>query len=120
MIILSSKLLAEETLWPYLSFRRGITVNRLSALEAFARVVEAGSFSGAAKLLRIGQPAVSKAIAQLEERTGTTLLRRSTHGLSPTEAGEHFYIHAKRAIEETDQADVTARGAGTTLSGRLR
>jgi DNA-binding transcriptional LysR family regulator len=95
-------------------------VNRLSALEAFVRVVDAGSFSGAAKLLRIGQPAVSKAIAQLEERTGVRLLRRSTHGLSPTKAGEHFYIHAKRAIEESDLADVAARGAGAALSGQLR
>jgi DNA-binding transcriptional LysR family regulator len=115
-----SKALEEASIRQYMSFRKGMTMNRLSALEAFVRVVDMGSFSGAAKLLRIGQPAVSKAIAQLEERTGVTLLRRSTHGLSPTEAGEHFYIHAKRAIEESDQADVAARGTGAALSGRLR
>jgi len=46
-----------------------------------------GSFSGAAKQLRLGQLAVSKTIAQLEERLGVRLLLRSTHGLTPTEAG---------------------------------
>jgi hypothetical protein len=39
-------------------------VNRLAAMEAFIRVVDTGSFSGAARLLRVGQPAVSKAIAR--------------------------------------------------------
>jgi DNA-binding transcriptional LysR family regulator len=43
-------------------------MDRLAAMDAFVRVVDAGSFSGAAKQLRIGQPAVSKAIVQLEER----------------------------------------------------
>src|SRR5258707_9148788 len=92
----------------------------MAAMEAFVRVVEAGSFSGAAKQLRIGQPAVSKTIAQLEERLGARLLLRSTHGLTPTEAGRNFYERAKRAIEEADEAELAARGAATTLSGRLR
>jgi DNA-binding transcriptional LysR family regulator len=95
-------------------------MNRLSAMEAFVRVIESGSFSGAARQLRIGQPAVSKAIAQLEERLGVRLLLRTTHGLRPTEAGQNFYEHAKRAIEEAEEADLAARGAGAALSGRLR
>lgn len=95
-------------------------MDRLAAMEAFVRVVDAGSFSGAARLLRIGQPAVSKTIAQLEERLGVRLLLRSTHGLTPTEAGRGFYERARRAIEEADEAEHAARGAGATLSGRLR
>jgi DNA-binding transcriptional LysR family regulator len=47
-------------------------------------------------------------------------LVRSTHGLTPTEAGRNFYERAKRSIEETDEADPAARGAGGTLAGRLR
>jgi DNA-binding transcriptional LysR family regulator len=74
----------------------------------------------AAKQLRLGQPAVSKTIAQLEERLGVRLLLRSTHGLKPTEAGRNVYERARRAIEEADEAEVAARGAGATLSGRLR
>src|SRR5277367_5771274 len=89
-------------------------------MEAFIRVVDAGSFSGAAKQLRVGQPAVSKTIAQLEDRLGVRLLLRSTHGLASTEAGRNFYEHAKRSIEEAEEADHAARGAGATLSGRLR
>jgi DNA-binding transcriptional LysR family regulator len=56
-------------------------------MEAFARVVDSGSFSSAAKQLRLGQPAISKTIAQLEDRLGARLLLRSTHRLTPTEAG---------------------------------
>lgn len=89
-------------------------------METFVRVVDTGSFSAAARQLRVGQPAISKAIAQLEDRLGVRLLLRSTHGLTPTEAGQNFYEHAKRSIEEADQADMAARGAGAALSGRLR
>lgn len=92
----------------------------MAAMEAFVRVVEAGSFSRAAKQLRLGQPAVSKAIAQLEARLGVRLLLRSTHGLTPTEAGRGFYARAKQVIAEADEAERAARGAGAALSGRLR
>jgi DNA-binding transcriptional LysR family regulator len=97
-----------------------MTMDRLSAMETFVRVIEAGSFSGAATQLRIGQPAVSKTIAQLEDRLGVRLLLRSTHGLTPTEAGRQFYERAKRSIEEVEEAELAARGAAMTLSGRLR
>jgi DNA-binding transcriptional LysR family regulator len=93
---------------------------RLAAMEAFVRVVDAGSFSAAARQLRIGQPAVSKAIAQLEDRLGVRLLLRYSRGLATTEAGQNFYERAKRAIEEADEADLAARGTGAGLSGRLR
>ncbi|RDS81808.1 LysR family transcriptional regulator [Dyella psychrodurans] len=95
-------------------------MNRLSAMEAFVLVVDAGSFSAAARQLRIGQPAVSKAIAQLEVDLGVPLLVRTTHGLTPTESGLNFYEHAKRAIESAEDAVLAARGAGASLSGRLR
>jgi DNA-binding transcriptional LysR family regulator len=95
-------------------------MDRFGSMMAFVRVVETGSFSGAARLLRRGQPAVSKSVAQLERRLGVKLLTRSTHGLSPTEAGQRFYERAKRALDEADQADLIARGAGNGLTGRLR
>jgi DNA-binding transcriptional LysR family regulator len=95
-------------------------MDRLTAMETFVRVIEAGSFSVAARQLRIGQPAVSKMIAQLEDRLGVRLLLRSTHGLMPTEAGRNFYERAKRAIEEAEEAESAARGAASALSGRLR
>jgi DNA-binding transcriptional LysR family regulator len=62
-------------------------VDRLAAMEAFVRVIDAGSFSGAAQQLRVGQSTGSKTIAQLEDRLGVRLVLRSTHGLMLTEAG---------------------------------
>jgi DNA-binding transcriptional LysR family regulator len=89
-------------------------------METFVSVVESGSFSAAARLLNVGQPAVSKTIALLEERLSVRLLLRSTRGLMPTEAGQAFYGRAKRAIEEAEEAEIAARGAGSNLTGRLR
>ena len=68
-------------------------------MEAFIRVVETGSFSSAARLLDVGQPAVSKLVAQMEERLGVRLLLRSTHGLTPTEAGRNFFERAKPSLQ---------------------
>jgi DNA-binding transcriptional LysR family regulator len=95
-------------------------MDRLAAMEIFVRTVDSGSFSDAARQLRIGQPAVSKTIAQLEDRLGVRLLLRSTHGLMPTEAGRNFYNRAKRSIEEAEEAELAARGSAATLSGCLR
>ncbi len=95
-------------------------MDRLAAMETFVRVIETGSFSAAARALDVGQPAVSKTVAQLEARLGVRLLMRSTRRLAPTEAGQGFYDRARRAIEEADEAELAARGAGASLSGRLR
>ena len=95
-------------------------MDRMAAMETFVRVVESGSFSAAGKSLNVGQPAVSKTVAQLENRLGVKLLLRSTRGLTPTEAGLSFYERARRSIEEADEADLAARGAGAGLSGKLR
>jgi len=95
-------------------------MDRLAAMETFVYVVETGSFSAAARRLNIGQPAVSKTIAQLENRLAVRLLLRSTRGLTPTEAGLAFFERAKRAIEEADEADNAARGAASGLTGSLR
>ncbi|WP_212627596.1 LysR family transcriptional regulator [Pseudomonas sp. PP3] len=95
-------------------------MDRLGAMETFVYVVETGSFSAAARRLNIGQPAVSKTIAQLESRLAVRLLLRSTRGLTPTEAGLAFFERAKRALEEADEADNAARGAAGGLTGNLR
>jgi DNA-binding transcriptional LysR family regulator len=89
-------------------------------MEAFVLVVDTGSFSAAARRLKVGQPAVSKLVAQLEERLGVKLLVRTTRGLTATEAGLNYYERAQRAFEEADEAESAARGAGSGLTGRLR
>lgn len=95
-------------------------MDRFRAMETFVRVVDTGSFSSAARQLGVGQPAVSKVVAQLEAWLKVRLLIRSTHGLVPTEAGQRFYERARAALIEANEAELTARGAGAGLSGLLR
>lgn len=92
----------------------------MHAMEVFVRVVETGSFSAAARALRIGQPAVSKLVAALETRLDVRLLIRSSRHVAPTEAGQAYYERAKRAIAEADEADTAAQGLGLGIEGRLR
>jgi DNA-binding transcriptional LysR family regulator len=95
-------------------------MDRLAAMQTFVKVIDTGSFSAAARQLRIGQPAVSKMVAQLEERLGVTLLLRTSRSFGATEAGQIFYERAKLAITDADEAELAARGAGAGLVGRLR
>src|ERR1700730_14253174 len=100
--------------------RQGNNMDRLAAMEAFVLVVDTGSFSAAARRLNVGQPAVSKLIAQLEQRLGVKLVVRTTRGLTATEAGLNYYQRARRSIEEADEAELAARGARSSLTGKLR
>ncbi len=95
-------------------------MDRLAALDIFVRVVDTGSFSAAARQQGIGQPAVSKAVVQLEAWLGVSLLLRSTRKVVPTEAGRVFYERAKRTIDEADEAVTAARGSASGLTGKLR
>ena len=95
-------------------------MDRLAAMQTFVKVIDTGSFSAAARQLRVGQPAVSKMVAQLEERLGVTLLLRTSRSFSATEAGRIFYERAKLAIADADDAELAARGASAGLVGRLR
>ena len=89
-------------------------------MEVFVRVVETGSFSAAARDLRIGQPTVSKLIAALEDRLQVRLLVRSTRHVRPSDAGQAFYERARRTLAEAAEAESAARGEGAGLEGRLR
>jgi DNA-binding transcriptional LysR family regulator len=95
-------------------------MDRLAALELFVRVVDTGSFSAVARDQGIGQPAVSKAVVQLETWLGVGLLLRSTRSVVPTEAGRIFYERARRTVEEAEEAVLAARGSAGGLSGKLR
>ena len=95
-------------------------MDRLAAMQTFVKVIDTGSFSATARQLRVGQPAVSKVVAQLEERLGVTLLLRTSRSFRATEAGQIFYERAKLAIADADEAELAARGAGAGLVGRLR
>src|ERR687890_593492 len=89
-------------------------------LAAFCAVVDRQSFSQAAELLGVSQPAISLQIRSLEERLGTQLIDRSGRRVEPTEAGLRLYRGAQRllALEEQLVGDVAGESAGD-LAGRL-
>lgn len=95
-------------------------MDRLQAMTVFVRVVESGSFSAAARLMHLGQPAVSKAVAQLEKQLGVQLLLRSAHGLTPTDAGQRYFERVVRIVSDAEDADAAARDSTLSLQGRLR
>jgi len=92
----------------------------ISTMRVFVRVHETRSFSAAAKDLNLSQPSVSKAVAQLEQTLGVLLFLRSTRGLNPTDAGQTFYGHAMRTLEEAELAMQSVNAANAPLSGTLR
>ncbi len=77
-------------------------------LRAFVALAEAGSFHRAAERIHIGQPALSQAIAGLEERVGVRLIERTTRSVRLTAAGEEFLVDARRVIEANER--LMARG----------
>lgn len=86
-------------------------------LRYFAKIVEAGSFSRAAALIHIAQPALSKQIAELEEEFGVTLLHRTARGVTPTAAGEVLYQEAVKLIRQVDDLLAIVRSAQGDIQG---
>lgn len=94
--------------------------NGFSALPIFVTVVETGGFSPAAKQLNISKSAVSKRITQLEDQLGVKLLHRTTRKLSLTEAGEHYFQHAREAYQAAQDAEDAVLQLQGEPQGRLR
>ncbi|MCO5734842.1 LysR family transcriptional regulator [Rhizobium sp. SSA_523] len=95
-------------------------MNLITSMRYFVRVYEMGSFSGAAKLLDVGQSAVSKVVAQLEKELGVPLLVRSTRQLTPTEQGRVFYEHATKVLEDVEAAVASVGSMSQSFSGQIR
>jgi len=95
-------------------------MDRLAVMEQFLAVAEAGSFSAAARRLGIGQPAISKAIAQLETYLGVRLFVRSTRSLTLTEAGRRYREGAERSAAAVAAAEAAAKEDGGRLAGPVR
>ena len=91
---------------------------RLQSIEQFIAVVDAGSIRGAARQLNMSQPALTRALQQLEEELGVQLVDRSGRGVTPTAAGSAFLSRARVAEAELRKAFEDARKAvddGTRL-----
>jgi DNA-binding transcriptional LysR family regulator len=95
-------------------------MDRLRAMHAFVRVVEAGSFSAVARELATTQSAVSKQVAALERHLGARLLARTTRSLSLTDEGERYFEATRHLVSEVAEAEACVRRGRAQLSGWLR
>ncbi len=77
----------------------------LRQLRYFLAVAEAGSFTAAARLLHVSQPALGYQVKQLEERYGTPLLERHSRGIRTTKAGTVLAEHARKIMAEVEAAE---------------
>lgn len=95
-------------------------MDRITSMAIFDKVVETGSFSAAARQLRLSQAAVSKHIQGLEEWLGARLLNRTTRRLSLTDFGIAFHERSARILEDVEDARQAAGEWRTVPSGTLR
>ncbi len=95
-------------------------MDSLSEMAVFARLVDAGSFTGAAKALGISKSAVSKQIARLEDRLAVRLLHRTTRRLALTEVGRVFYDHCARLLVEAETAEAAVANLRAAPRGVLK
>ena len=93
---------------------------RFEDIQAFMRVVEAGSISAAAERLGIAKSAVSRRLSDLERHLGAQLLRRTTRRLNLTDTGRSFYDRCQRILADLEEAEAAVSQAHGTLQGRLR
>lgn len=95
-------------------------MDRFGEMQTFVRVVETGSFSGAARELRMTPSAVSKMIGRLEDRLGVRLLSRTTRKLSLTEEGRVFFQRVHPILAEVAEAEDTVSMATVEARGVLK
>jgi LysR family nitrogen assimilation transcriptional regulator len=88
-------------------------------LRSFVKIVDTGSVSRAAAILRTAQPALSQQIAALEAHFKHKLLIRSNVGITPTEAGLVLYRHAQLMLKQIDQAQTDINQSARSVAGRV-
>ncbi|AZO78015.1 MULTISPECIES: LysR family transcriptional regulator [unclassified Bosea (in: a-proteobacteria)] len=95
-------------------------MDQLTAMRAFVRVVEVGTFTRAAQLLDLPKPTVTKLIQQLEGHLRAQLLNRTTRRVTVTMDGAAYYERALRVLGEIDELDQSMTSSQARPSGRLR
>jgi DNA-binding transcriptional LysR family regulator len=89
-------------------------------MRSFVAVVEAGSFVGGAETIGFSKQAVSRHVAELEQRLGVRLLHRTTRRLSLTDDGATFFTRARELLAEVDELEAELASGTAEPSGRLR
>lgn len=94
-------------------------MDRFYLMSTFVAVVDCKGFAGAARKLNLSPPAVTRAVAELEERLGVQLLTRTTRVVRVTDAGAVYADDCRRILAEVEEADAAASGARTEARGHL-
>ena len=96
-----------------------LSMDRLHLMTVFVAVAEEEGFAAAARRLGMSPPAVTRAVAALEERLKVKLLNRSTRYVRVTEPGQRYLDDARRIIAEVEAADEATAGINAAPSGHL-
>ncbi len=95
-------------------------MDRFDAMNAFARVVETGSFTKAAETLHMSKTSVTQLVQQLEARLRVRLLNRTTRKVNVTADGAAYYERVIRLLADMDDAETSLSSASEAPRGRLR
>ena len=95
-------------------------MNRLENMDTFVRIVEAGGISAAAERIGAAPSVVSRRLKELEQHLGTELFHRTTRRLNLTDAGETWYRHCLRILDDIEQSETAVAHAHEQIRGRLK
>lgn len=95
-------------------------MDRFQEMRVFTAVVDAGSFVAAADALEMSKPAVSRHVAELEQRLGVRLLHRTTRRLSLTVEGEVFLARCRDLLAGVVEAEAEVSARGGSAVGLLK
>lgn len=94
-------------------------MDRFHAMRVFVRIADTGGFAEAARQLNLSPPAVTRAVAALEDAIGARLLIRTTRSVKLTEAGQRYVADCRRILTAIDEAEASAAGTFATPTGVL-
>lgn len=99
---------------------RIVVMNQFEDMQAFVRVVEAGSITKAAEQMNTVKSAISRRLSVLEKRLGVSLLTRTTRSQTLTESGSAYYQQCLRIIEDVAEVESGIRNQHCALAGRIK
>lgn len=97
-----------------------MALDRLEAMRAFCRIVEVGSFTGAAEALGVAKTTISGQVQGLESLLGVKLLHRTTRRVSPTTDGAAYYERARSVLDDLDELEASVAQSRSVAHGRVK
>lgn len=95
-------------------------MDSLRAMRVFTRVIDEGSFAGAARALDMAPAVVTRLVAELEEHLGARLMNRTTRRIALTEVGESYLERVRQILADVDEAEAMASASVTEPRGHVR